>query len=70
MSDDTLPKAISESVLTIGGMRLRCYVLDDGRRIFDADDFNAFIDELGHLSLDGEEVKKLAEFAHGKEQNQ
>lgn len=45
---EALPQAISESVLDIAGVKLRVYMLDDGRRIINADDvaqlFQAFED--------------------------
>lgn len=42
VNDDALPTVISESVLEIGACKLRCYVLSNGKRIFDADDVRAF----------------------------
>ncbi len=41
MSD--LPKEVSRSEITIAGYRLRVIQLDDGRRIFDAEDFEALM---------------------------
>ena len=34
----TLPYVTHKGIFTIGEIRLRCYVLSDGRRIFDATD--------------------------------
>lgn len=35
---DDLPVATHEGVLAFGGIELRVYQLDDGRRVFNADD--------------------------------
>ncbi len=42
MSDD-LPKAVSESTLTIGDATLRVAQLDNGQRCIDADDVQKFL---------------------------
>ena len=39
---DGLPTVTHEGVFDIGEHKLRCYRLDDGRAIINADDFNAF----------------------------
>jgi hypothetical protein len=39
-----LPYATHSGVLEIAGKRLRCYRLNTGQAIFDADDVNAFFD--------------------------
>jgi hypothetical protein len=41
---DGTPHVTAEGVLELGGGRLRCYQLSDGRRIFDAEDVWAFFD--------------------------
>jgi hypothetical protein len=38
---DGIPYATHSGVLEVAGLRLRCYRLNDGRAIFDADDFKA-----------------------------
>lgn len=38
----TIPKAISEAVMVIGGHELRVYQLEDGTRIINADDVHKF----------------------------
>lgn len=48
MSEE-LPKVISESVLEIMGNTLRCYVLSNGKRVFDKDDVDKFFG--GDLSV-------------------
>ena len=45
--------ATHEGVLGIGGVKLRCYRLNNGQTVFDADDFRAFFgDLLGDLYSD------------------
>lgn len=39
---DGLPFAISESVVEIGPMKLRCYLLSDGSTVFNAEDVHEF----------------------------
>lgn len=46
-----LPRAISEGTLTIGGMSLRVINLDNGQRVIDADDAEAFFAAL-HDGMD------------------
>ncbi len=38
-----LPYSTHEGVLTIGGLKLRCYRLSNGQNIFNADDIAAFL---------------------------
>ena len=42
MLSENLPRAIHESMLVVAGHSIRCYVLDNGMRMFDADDIEAF----------------------------
>lgn len=42
-----IPNATHESVQTIMGVKIRTYVLDDGRRIINAEDFHRFLKETG-----------------------
>ena len=66
MSDDTsqtLPVAVWEGEITIGPVRIPCYVLDDGRRIISADglkDLFAYFADGGDVS--DEEARELARF--------
>ena len=46
MGDGTLPYVVMRGVLNIAGLSLRCYVLNDGQRIFDAEDLDPFIEAL------------------------
>ena len=41
-SDNGTPRATHKGILTIGGYDLRCYQLDDGRRVIDSDDVLRF----------------------------
>ena len=50
MADDApVPNAISESTFTLIGVTVRCYVLSDGRRVVNVDDFNALMGALGGI---------------------
>lgn len=40
--DDGLPYATHEGVLTIGNIELKCYQLNDGTRLFDAESVHCF----------------------------
>lgn len=44
---DDIPKATYESVQTIFGVEVRTYVLDDGRRIINADDLHRLMAAMG-----------------------
>ena len=39
------PKAVWQGTFTIFGMELRCYVLEDGRRVINAEDVAKLFDE-------------------------
>lgn len=43
--DDGMPYATHRGVLELRELRLRCYTLNDGRRIFDADDVARLFEE-------------------------
>lgn len=43
---DQIPKTISETTMEILGVELRVYVLDDGRRIINADDIHKLFAKL------------------------
>jgi hypothetical protein len=62
---DNIPKAISEATLNIMGTEVRCYVLDNGERIFNADDVEKLFNEAaGDMTID--EAMKLSLFINGK----
>jgi hypothetical protein len=42
--DPDVPYATHEGTLELGELRLRCYQLNDGRRIFDAEDVAALFE--------------------------
>ena len=56
-SGDGLPWATHEGVFDIAGVQLRCYRLNDGRAIFNAEDFHAFFNELLASGLQGSDNK-------------
>lgn len=43
---DGLPHATHKGVLTIGAVKLECYVLNDGRRVFMGDTIERILDGL------------------------
>ena len=49
--NEKIPKAIWEGKVSICGITLRCYVLDDHRRIFNADDVAKFFQVIGDGGL-------------------
>ncbi len=61
---EKLPEVASESVLEIGRHKLRVYVLDDGRRIINAEDLEDFFFNGSVVEGDAG-IKELAEFIHG-----
>ena len=69
MSDERLPEAVSESRLAVGGMVIRAYILEDGSRIIDADDVEAFLEalEAGSVTLTQAETDAFGAFMHGDE---
>lgn len=44
MSDD-IPKSVSEGTITISGITLKTYVLEDGTRLIDVDDLHLLLAE-------------------------
>jgi hypothetical protein len=49
---EDIPFATHESVQEIMGVRVRFYVLDDGRRIINADDFHKLLETMGLSDVD------------------
>lgn len=65
MSDpDNIPKAVWSGEFKIGTHVLRCHVLEDGRRIIDADDLNAFF-MGGSVTLNHEDIVEFAKWSKG-----
>ena len=60
---ENIPKAVWEGELNICGVKIRCAVLDDGRRVFNADDIHEFFNSE-HIPTK-EEADSLARFARG-----
>ena len=58
-----IPKVAHEGVLGLSFMKLRCYVLDDGSRVFDADDFGRLLSEgLAEGKMVEEDATTIAKF--------
>ena len=51
MSEDQTPAAVSESIFTIFGVTLRCYVLDNGQRVINGEDMERL---FAHMTSDAE----------------
>lgn len=45
---DEIPSAIWEGKFRLFGVEAKCYVLSDGRRIIDADDFHAIFEAMAN----------------------
>jgi len=58
-----LPNAIWEGELKISGCTIRCCVLDDGRRIFNAEDVQSFFNSPQEPTV--EEAEAMAKFVKG-----
>ena len=51
MEEERIPKAISSATSTIFGVELHCRVLDDGRRIIDAEDIERLLCKLESVAV-------------------
>ena len=67
-STEQLPTAISESVLSVGGIDLRVAVLDDGNRVIVKDDMDKLFEAWakGEATPTDEERLTLADFCQGR----
>lgn len=64
---DALPKAVWEGSFTMFGVPLRCYVLDDGRRIIDADDLRRMYEaDRGGVECDEIQQRRFVAWLTGK----
>ena len=60
------PTAVWSGVLILSGVRMRCYVLDDGMRIIDADDLARLFEAWDNdVPLDLAEVEAFAKWQRG-----
>ena len=62
-----LPKAVWEGTFNFGGIELRCYVLDDGKRIINSDDMAKLFKAMEEKDLEftPEEVDKFSRWNMG-----
>jgi hypothetical protein len=63
MSGDDIPTAVWKGELIICGFHIRCAVLDDGRRVLNADDIYDFLN-TDHFPTH-EEAHSIARFIRG-----
>lgn len=63
------PKAVWEGEIVAMGIKLKCFVLDDGRRIIDADSIAKFLEGLADTERaagnDPDDVLELVKFMRG-----
>lgn len=64
---DETPKAAWTGELKIGNATLTAIVLKDGRRLFEKESMDKFVEMLfdGTLIINEDDAKKIAEFQHG-----
>jgi len=58
---ENTPKAIREGELTLGTLKMKVYVLDNGQRIIESESFNRFMEylEKGEM-IQPEDAEKFA----------
>ncbi len=65
----TEPKAIWEGVIVVAGLSLKCFVLDDGRRIIDADSLARFMEWMAsdqeNKTTDRNDFIEMVKFCRG-----
>lgn len=61
------PQAISTSILSVAGHDLKVYVLEDGRRLIDADDMERLVIDLegGRARLTPADAKMVRDYLRG-----
>lgn len=66
-----LPKAISEATFRVFGVDIKCYVLENGQRVVDADSVEAFFavitDTEDSTKVDDPGMEQVVRFLSGKE---
>lgn len=60
-----LPHAVWEGTFTLGGFTIRCSVLDDGRRVINAEDLDAFFMGDYAEALTDAEAQEFAKWSRG-----
>lgn len=68
MSDERIPIAIWEGTFELAGIPLRCSVLNDGRRVINADDVKRFFNVVDGraIKVDQTELDRFMTFQRGK----
>lgn len=59
------PRAIASSEISISGLVMRCYVLDNGERLIDEDSFVAFLRWLETGEFSSDDAISVAKFVKG-----
>jgi hypothetical protein len=66
MMADQVPAAVWEGSFRVFGVQVRCYVLDDGRRIINAGDIDRLFDPAGQpVTPDPGELEEMTKWARG-----
>lgn len=66
MTEDEIPNVISESSITIGGIDIKCFILEDGQRVLDAPSMDRFVAALESGKFAEAEAETLAKWIKGK----
>lgn len=62
---ERIQTAIAEDTFFLFGVRVRCYVLDDGRRIVNADDLAAMFESMATGDHDSAQVEAFVRWQRG-----
>lgn len=54
MSTDNIPKAVWEGTFTVFGVELKCYILDNGQRIVDAECMDKLLEVMNNPDANAE----------------
>jgi hypothetical protein len=62
---NAIPRAVWTGALDIFGITLHVSVLDNGQRVFHADDVEALFEAMGDVEVTDADMRRLAEFIKG-----
>ena len=62
-----LPRPIWEGSFTLFGVKVRCYVLEDGQRVIASDSLEQLLDAMAHIEqvVDGSDMKEFTQWIKG-----
>ena len=69
MKPDKIPRAVRSSELDIMGIKVKCFVLDNGKRVFEAESFKMFLEKFfsNESQPTKEDIEKIACMSTGIE---